>query len=81
MCYCRVSELSIISDVLKNYIDAEQADPVHKQRYYLTVKPFYLIRKRQHTKYLSLLHSRCLYYTIVSQFEDTEAIMKQILVE
>lgn len=29
---CRVSELAVISDVLRKYIDPEQADPVHKQR-------------------------------------------------
>ena len=29
---CRVSELAVVSDVLKKYIDCEQADPVHKQR-------------------------------------------------
>lgn len=29
----RVSELAVVRDVLKKYIDPEQADAVHKQRY------------------------------------------------
>ena len=52
--------------------------------YYSTMTPFYLIRKREHTKYLSVLHSRLSYYnyyTLMSQFEDREAIMKEISVK
>ena len=40
--------------------------------YYSTVTSCYLIRKREHAKYLSALYSRLSYYTLVSWFEDTD---------
>ena len=30
----RVSELAVVKDVLKKYIDPEQADAIHRQRYH-----------------------------------------------
>ena len=43
--------------------------------HYLTVMSFYLMMKREHTKYLSVLCSRLLFYTLVFRFEDTEATL------
>ena len=52
--------------------------------YYSTVTSFHLIKKTEHVKYASLLHSHhslLSYYTFVSRFEDIEATIKGISVE
>ena len=44
---------------------------------YLTVTSCYLIREREHGKYPSVLHGRLSYYTLVSQFKGTKAIINK----
>ena len=67
---------------IKNLVNDTVKGNNSKLFYYLTVTSFYLLKeKKEHAKYPWVLHSRSLYYTLVSWFEDTDTIIKGLLVE